>query len=66
VFVGDSWEPDVRGPSRLGMTAVHVWRAEERQGQSPPPLEPGDHRVGDLTGVLELLCLANPPVASGG
>ena len=33
VFVGDSWEPDVRGPRRLGMTAVHVWRAEERDGQ---------------------------------
>ena len=26
VFVGDSWEPDVRGPRRVGMTAVHVWR----------------------------------------
>ena len=33
VFVGDSWEPDVRGPRRLGMTAVHVWRADERDGQ---------------------------------
>ena len=55
VFVGDSWEPDVRGPRRLGMTAVHVWREEERQGQRPPALEPGDHRVGDLTGVLEVI-----------
>ena len=31
VFVGDSWEPDVRGPRRMGMTAVHVWREEERR-----------------------------------
>lgn len=55
VFVGDSWRPDVRGPRQLGMTAVHVWREEERRGQSPPILEPGDYRVGDLTGVLEIV-----------
>ncbi len=55
VFVGDSWEPDVRGPRRIGMTAVHVWREEERGGLRPPVLEPGDHRVGDLTGVLEVI-----------
>ena len=52
LFVGDSWGPDVRGPRGIGMTAVHVWRAEERRGQAPPALEPGDYRVGDLTGVL--------------
>ena len=55
VFVGDSWEPDVRGPRRVGMTAVHVWREEERQGQRPPVLQAGDHRVADLTGVLEVI-----------
>jgi putative hydrolase of the HAD superfamily len=55
VFVGDSWEPDVRGPRRLGMTAVHVWRAQERQGLHPPALQVGDHRVGDLTGVLDIV-----------
>lgn len=54
LFVGDSWEPDVRGPRRLGMTAVHVWRAEERDGQLAPVLEPGDHRVTELTGVLPI------------
>jgi putative hydrolase of the HAD superfamily len=54
LFVGDSWEPDVRGPRRLGMTAVHVWRAEDRVGQVAPVLEPGDHRVAELTGVLPL------------
>jgi putative hydrolase of the HAD superfamily len=55
VFVGDSWEPDVRGPRRLGMTAIHVWRASEREGQQPPVLEPGDHRVEELTGVLPIV-----------
>jgi len=55
LFVGDSWEPDVRGPRRVGMAAVHVWREDERAGQSAPPLEPGDHRVGELTGVLGIL-----------
>ena len=54
LFVGDSWEPDVRGPRRLGMTAVHVWRAEERSGLVAPVLEPGDHRVAELTGVLPI------------
>ncbi len=58
VFVGDSWEPDVRGPRRLGMTAVHVWRAEDRNGQDAPMLEPGDHRVPDLTGVLRIAGVA--------
>ena len=57
VFVGDSWEPDVRGPRRAGMTAVHVWREDDRPGQSAPPLEPGDHRVAELTGVLGILGL---------
>jgi putative hydrolase of the HAD superfamily len=57
LFVGDSWEPDVRGPRRQGMAAVHVWRADERRAQRPPALEPGDHRVDELTGVLEVLGL---------
>lgn len=55
MFVGDSWEPDVRGPRRLGMTAVHVWRADEREGQEAPELEPGDHRIAELSGVLSIL-----------
>jgi putative hydrolase of the HAD superfamily len=55
VFVGDSWEPDVRGPSKMGMTAIHVWREEERSGMDPPALQPGDHRVSDLTGVLQIV-----------
>jgi putative hydrolase of the HAD superfamily len=57
LFVGDSWEPDVRGPRRAGMGAVHVWRQEERNGLSAPPLQPGDLRVGELSGVLEVLGL---------
>jgi putative hydrolase of the HAD superfamily len=63
VFVGDSWEPDVRGPRRAGMTAVHVWRAEERSGQLAPALQMGDHRVDELTGVLEIIGLE--PVGEG-
>ena len=55
VFVGDSWEPDVRGPRRAGMTAVHVWRPDERGGQHAPDLESGDHRVSDLRGVLDIV-----------
>lgn len=58
VFVGDSWEPDVRGPRRAGMTAVHVWRSDERVGQVAPPLEPGDHRVDGLRGVLPIVGLS--------
>ena len=52
VFVGDSWAPDVRGPRRYGMTAVHVWRDDGRRRERPPDLRAGDYRVGDLTGVL--------------
>jgi putative hydrolase of the HAD superfamily len=55
VFVGDSWEPDVRGPRRMGMTAVHIWREEERVGLAQPVLEDGDYRFGDLTGVLQIV-----------
>ncbi|HVA06473.1 MAG TPA: HAD family hydrolase [Acidimicrobiales bacterium] len=59
VFVGDSWEPDVEGPRRAGMTAVHVWRPEEQPGVYPPELPEGAHRVADLTGLLPLLNLVS-------
>jgi putative hydrolase of the HAD superfamily len=55
LFVGDSWEPDVRGPRRMGMTAVHVWRKDERPDHTAPTLEDGDHRIGELSGVLDIL-----------
>ena len=45
----------MRGPRRLGMAAVQVWRADERAGQVAPVLEPGDHRVAELTGVLPIV-----------
>jgi putative hydrolase of the HAD superfamily len=61
VFVGDSWGPDVRGPRRVGMTAVHVWRGEERRRETPPALWPGDHRVRDLTGVPGIVALTRGP-----
>jgi putative hydrolase of the HAD superfamily len=54
VFVGDSWEPDVRGPRRAGMAAVHVWR-EWHSDERAPALQPGDQRVEELSGVLALL-----------
>ncbi len=57
LFVGDSWEPDVRGPRRMGMRAVHVWRSDERKGQVAPELEAGDVRVEDLSGVLDVVDL---------
>ena len=57
LFVGDSWDPDVRGPTRAGMSAIHVWREEERQGLPAPPLQRGDRRVAKLSGVLDLLGL---------
>jgi len=55
VFVGDSWGPDVQGPRGAGMTAVHIWREGERGRQVPPVLSEGDHRIGDLTGLLGIL-----------
>jgi putative hydrolase of the HAD superfamily len=55
VFVGDSWRPDVEGPRSLGMTAVHVWRIEERGGVEPPALMEGAHRVGALSEIPALL-----------
>jgi putative hydrolase of the HAD superfamily len=55
VFVGDSWVPDVEGPRRSGMTAVHVWREGERPGESPPDLSEGTYRISDLRGLGEIL-----------
>lgn len=51
LFVGDSWAPDVLGPIRAGMRAVHVARG----GRDEPDLPVGAMRVRDLTGVLEAL-----------
>jgi putative hydrolase of the HAD superfamily len=55
VFVGDSWHADVEGPRAIGMTAVHVARPDDRR-LAPTELPAGVHRVGDLTGVLDLAC----------
>jgi putative hydrolase of the HAD superfamily len=55
VFVGDSWAPDVMGPHRAGMTAVHVWRSGEHLGAGPDELADGMHRIGDLSELLPLL-----------
>ena len=59
VFVGDSWEPDVRGPRRLGMTCgTRVARRRSVGATRPRRLEHGDRRVGDLSGVLEIVGLS--------
>ena len=56
VFAGDSWGPDVEGPSAMGMRPVHVWRPEwEGERDAPPPLTDGVVRVPDLTGLVNLL-----------
>ncbi|HRC07023.1 MAG TPA: HAD family hydrolase [Miltoncostaeales bacterium] len=48
VFVGDSWAPDVLGPIRAGMRAVHVVRDD----RPAPELPAGAVRVRDLTEML--------------
>lgn len=54
VFVGDSWEPDVVGPSAKGMTAVHVLRDRRRPA---PALPPRSRRIGALDELLSLATL---------
>ena len=56
VFVGDTWGPDVEGPSALGMCAVYL----ERDGHWPDPTLPAAPapevaRIPDLAALLELL-----------
>jgi putative hydrolase of the HAD superfamily len=45
IFVGDSWDPDVLGPIRAGMTSVHVCRDHTRP---VPELVTGAYRVSAL------------------
>ena len=58
LFVGDSWSPDVLGPTAAGMAAAHVWRPEERAGQTPPTLDPGHLRISRLDELLEVIRLS--------
>lgn len=53
VFVGDTFEADVVGPLRLGMTPVHVQRPEDTR--PAPPLPDGAHRIPDLTALPDLI-----------
>jgi putative hydrolase of the HAD superfamily len=56
VFAGDSWGPDVEGPSAMGMRPVHVWRSEwEGERDPPPPLTDGVIRLPDLRGLVDLV-----------
>jgi putative hydrolase of the HAD superfamily len=58
VFIGDSWGPDVIGPRAAGMTAVHLWRDEDRRGEEPPTLDDGVRRISELPEVLEFFALS--------
>jgi len=56
VFVGDSWEPDVEGPTAMGMRPVHVWRPEwDGERETPPPIRNGVVRLPDLSRLVELV-----------
>ncbi|MBV8386397.1 MAG: HAD family hydrolase [Acidimicrobiia bacterium] len=56
LFAGDSWGPDVEGPTAMGMRPVHIWRPEwDGEREPPPPLTDGVVRLPDLTGLLDLL-----------
>jgi putative hydrolase of the HAD superfamily len=55
VFVGDTWGADVIGPRAAGMTAVHLWRPDDRSGDVPPELDDGVPRIADLNELLDLL-----------
>ena len=46
LFVGDTWGPDVEGPTAIGMWAVHICR-DDRPGPTPH-LPPGVRRISDL------------------
>jgi len=56
LFAGDSWVPDVEGPTAMGMRAVHVWRPEwDSEREPPPPITNGVVRISDLTGIVDLI-----------
>jgi putative hydrolase of the HAD superfamily len=55
LFVGDTWVPDVEGARAAGLEAVHLWRPDDVDGQVPPPVADGVHRLPDLSGVVELV-----------
>jgi putative hydrolase of the HAD superfamily len=56
LFAGDSWGPDVEGPTAIGMRAVHVWRPEwDGERDAPPPITDGVVRLPDLRGLLDLV-----------
>ena len=55
LFVGDTWNADVDGPTAAGMTSLYL-RRDGHWPDATAPAHLGDVAVvADLTGVLELL-----------
>lgn len=52
VFVGDTWDADVEGPSRACMAGVHIDRSSDK---SLERLQPGVYRINSLLHLLPLL-----------
>ncbi|MFJ4683981.1 HAD family hydrolase [Streptomyces sp. NPDC088789] len=65
LFVGDMWEPDVRGPLAAGMSAAHLCRADPAVRGSRPPLPAGAARIRSLTELGELPGLRGLPELKG-
>jgi putative hydrolase of the HAD superfamily len=55
LFVGDTWGPDVIGPSALGMTPLYLMRVDHWPDPTAPEEPAAEARcANDLTAVLEL------------
>jgi putative hydrolase of the HAD superfamily len=67
LFVGDSWGPDVVGPTEAGMAAVHLWRPDEQPGMVASPLPPETRRIRSLSELPAMvgMDLAGPDPATG-
>ncbi|MER8041658.1 HAD family hydrolase [Streptomyces sp. NPDC094032] len=52
LFVGDMWEPDVRGPLAAGMRAAHLCRPDPAVRGPEPPLPAGAARIRGLAELL--------------
>lgn len=59
IFVGDTWGPDVVGPTAAGMRPLYLRREGHwPDGTAPDPLDPDIAVAADLTGIFDLLDIA--------